>query len=192
VLGLGSWRRRVVAVVIACICALTVLSGVAQACGPGKRHKYLVASGLSLHGVSWRITAQRAGRGDGQYVSVDFKTIGYPESGFGAFLPWPPRVPPSFFDAIGGSYTDPPPESDLAGFTGKRVALITVSMETGETVNINPQPAPQKLRTRICWMRRMRFFDTYFEGAPVPVRATAFDAAGQVLGSKKANRGSFF
>lgn len=65
-------------------------------------------------------------------------------------------------------------------------------MERGETVNISPQPAPQKLRSRICWMRRMRFFDTYFEGSPGPVRATAFDAAGQVLGSKKSTGGSFF
>jgi hypothetical protein len=160
--------------------------------GPGKRHKYLVASGTSLHGVSWRITAQRTGRGDGQYVNVEFRTIGYPESGFGAALPWPVRVPPSFFDAIGGSYTDPAPESDLAGFTGKRVALITVNMETGQTVNITPQPASQKLRSRICWMRRMRFFDTYFEGSPAPVRATAFDAAGQTLGSKRSTGGSFF
>jgi hypothetical protein len=41
-------------------------------------------------------------------------------------------------------------------------------------------------------MRRIRFFDTYFEGGPVPVTATAYDADGGVLGSKKANHGAFF
>src|SRR5919204_1220678 len=133
---------RFAAVLLGCACALTIWSGAANACGPGKRHKYLVASGTSLHGVNWRITAHRAGRGESQYVGVEFRTIGYPESGLGAGLPWPLHIPPSFFIAIGGSYTDPPPESDLAGFTGKRVALIAVSMETGETVNIYPQFPP--------------------------------------------------
>jgi hypothetical protein len=165
------------------------------ACGPGKPRPYLVAAGTSLHGVPWRITARREGENPGgsdPFIAIDFKTVGYPQSGFGSALPLPVRIPPAFFSAIGGSYMDPPPESDFAGFTGKRVYSLVVRMQVGDSVTIYPQPAPPRLRRHICWLRHLKFFDGYFEGAPIPVEMTAYDATGKALGSKKPTGGSFF
>jgi hypothetical protein len=182
------------------LCALMIVasSGDAHACGLGKDRNYLVASGTSLRGVKWKITARRAtvapasrAKRPKSTIDVHFETVGYPESGFSAATPL--KLPRSFlFSAIGGSYTDPPPESDFAGIAATRVASIVVTTQTGEQLTIVPQLAPLSLRRHICWMRRMRFFDAYFEGAPVPVNASAFDVNGALLGTKKPTSGSFF
>jgi hypothetical protein len=176
----------------------------AEACGPGKQNRsYLVAGGTSLHGVPWRISARRitvAGvgaasssltRGANDEIEIHFVTVGYPESGFGAVLPL--KIPHSFlFTAIGGSYVDPPPEVDLSGIAAKRVLSLVVRFQAGDTATVYPQLAPSKLRRNICWTRRLRYFDTYFEGNPVPIEVSALDAAGRTLVTKKPTGGSFF
>jgi hypothetical protein len=192
-------------VVVLLVAALAVaLPAQASACGPGKyRKKYLVAAGTSLHGVPWRITARRISiglvnepqpqvpHGVSSDIELDFVTVGYPQSGFSAILPM--RIPHSYlFTAIGGSYVDPAPESDLAGQAAKRVVSLVVSFQVGDPVTIYPQLAPAKLRRDVCWTRRLRFFDAYFEDAPVPIQMSALDAAGRTLATKKPTGGSFF
>jgi hypothetical protein len=103
-------------------------------------------------------------------------------------LPLPPR---SFFRANSGSEIDSYPERDLSGTTSRGIAKLSVEMDNGETVVVQPQRAPRGLRRALPWLSQLRFFDKFFPADRRPTEIVAFDQQGRILGRRKSARGSF-
>jgi hypothetical protein len=114
----------------------------------------------------------------------------YSEAGYfaGMYLPLSRRP---FFRAISGIEINSYSEGDLSGWASRGIAKLSVKMDDGETVVVEPQRAPRDLRRNLPWLNQLRFFDKFFPAGQRPTEIVAFDKQGRILGRSKAARGSF-
>ena len=172
--------------------AAILAPGGASACGCGEFRGVVVAHGSSLYGVPWRIKAilpRDAGPGRAMF---EF-TIGDPEESEGGYFTDLPRPIPRglALTALRGSGFDDFPEADLSGIAAGRVALVRVEMEDGQTVEVEPARAPERLGDRFHWLRALRFYDAFFPDSQEPVRVTALDSNGQEVERLDFRHGAF-
>ncbi len=184
-----SGIARVSALAVVCL-AIVALPGGARACACEVRGP-TVAHGTSLYGVPWVIRANVYGsgsRGRLLTVSFDLKTSYLSGSSTSFELP----VPYGFVLSAGiGTEVDPYPESDLRGIAGRGVVALTVEMDDGSELMIEPQPAPTEVRRRFPWLGGLRFFHAFYPAGPRPVLVTALDREGAVIARGRLVRGHF-
>ena len=152
-------------------------------------HGPVVAHGRSPHGVPWKIKAQRDNRASFT-VEFDFDPPAYSDVGYvgsGTFA----GLRKGVIAAVTGSDFSPYPESDLSGIAHRRAVTLLVKLNRGPQLEIHPQLAPRRIRTRFPWLRRMRFFDRFFAADRVPKVVTALDVGGHVLARRHSDRGAF-
>lgn len=166
----------------------------ASACPCSEFCGHVVSHGSSLYGVPWRITAATRpsfGRGSSAEIQFSIGACGeYSEAGYFADMYLPLSRRP-FFGALSGSEIDPYPERDLSGRTSRGIAKLSVKMDDGETLVIEPQRAPRGLRRDLPWLNQLRFFDKFFPADQRPIEIVALDKRGRILGRDKSARGSF-
>jgi hypothetical protein len=193
--SISPMRRRIKvwAAALSVATAVLVPAG-ASACPCSEFCGHVVAHGSSLYGVPWRITAATrpsTGRGPSAEIHFSIGACGeYSEAGYfgGMYLPLP-RGP--FFQANSGIEIDAYPEGDLSGRTGRGITKLSVKMDDGETLAVEPQRAPVGLRRDLPWLNQLRFFDKFFPADQRPTEIVAFDKQGRILGRGKSARGSF-
>ena len=176
------------ALIVALSVTLCLLAG--QAFAAARSHPWLpISKGESPHNVPWLISGQR---GPGKQINFQFsfRPPGYSDAGYVA---WISRPIPARFHVLAdvGSDIDPYLESDLSGFTAKRVASLEVQMRNGSTLEIEPQLPSQRLRQKHHWLRGLRFFDSFFHAGRYPQLVKALDDEGRVLARVHSNQGFF-
>lgn len=147
----------------------------------------LVAHGVSPAGVPWRIRAQREHIQGPDMITFafSFKPPGYSDAGYFSSLPLP--VPRDFaFHASQGSDLSPAEEGDISGVASQRVARLDLRLSDGTTVPVALLRAPKSARHEYPWLRRLRTFDRFFDGALQARRLTAFAASGDQLATARA------
>jgi hypothetical protein len=178
---------RLLTAALLCVVAIAVPGGEAVACGCGSQKGPVVSQGTSPGGVTWEIKLG----GNRRLASVDFTYRSSSGSGGWGTLASLPLRKGFFFSADSGSELGPANESDISGFTERRVTTLTIQMTDGSALSVSPQPAAVRLGKRFRWARKLRFFDQYFSGNLVPAKVIAYNAAGQVLTERSSNRGLF-
>jgi hypothetical protein len=180
-------RARLLTAALLSVVAIAVPGSEAVACGCGSQKEPVVAQGASPGGVSWEIKLG----GNRHLAVIDFTYRSSTQSGgWGSAAPLPLRKG-FVFNADTGSDLGPANESDISGFTERRVTTLTIQMTDGSTINVAPQPAAIRLGKRFRWARKLRIFDEFFPSNLVPAKAIAYNAAGQVLTERTSNRGLF-
>ncbi len=155
----------------------------------------VVAHGSSLYGVPWRITAatRHQPSSAASTAELNFSTHAcgeYSESGYstGFRLPF---TRDAFFSADTGTQIDSHPEGDLSGVTSRGIVKLALKMSDGSTLSIYPRLAPRRLWRTLPWLRRLRFFDQYFQAGAKPQEVIAFDREGGVVGRGRSMQGLF-
>jgi hypothetical protein len=158
----------------------------AHAAGDRASSRPILASGSSPAGAPWRIELQVSSGGPSFNFSVgDQGATGH---SIGLLLP----IARNFgIGADAGTQVDPYAESDLSGIAGRRATKIAVTMSSGEVLFVAPALAPLRLRQRLPWLGRLRFFDLFFPAGEKPLRAKAFDHNDHPLAIATSEHGLF-
>jgi hypothetical protein len=197
---LSRFPRTSAATICAAFLVLVVMAWTANgapACACGEFRGHVVAKGESLYGVPWRIKAALArsrglrGAGD-RTLEVHFShglEDDYTGTGYftGLTLPLHPEL--VITATFGG--IDEPPESDISGVTRRHVWALTIEMNGGESLSVQPTLAPSPLLKRFKWLRGVRFYDVFFPADQEPKMITALDRDGNVLARYSSHRGIF-
>lgn len=177
--------------VLLVVVSVAALSGGASACACGEVNGPVVARGTSPGGLRWQINARYVAHSteDKPYLVVDF-TTGDPQDGGGYGLAVPFKY--SGVDAAADGDLEQYSEGVLSGIADRRVVKLKMKMGNGRVLTVEPALAPARLRQRFFWLRRVRFFFSFFPVSGKPRLLTAFDPDGHMLGRGKVQHGHFF
>ena len=162
----------------------------ATACGCGSWNGPTLAKGVSEGGTKWRIWLVKHGRRNftvewGYLASGTRGPLNYSNGdvdGFGASIgPLPAGRLPALL-AVPGSGLGDSEESGVSGFASWRTRHLVITMKSGERLKFRPVAAPLPVRKRFPWIKAYRFFDRFFDGKLDPVRITALNRSGKVIG----------
>lgn len=167
----------------------------ASACPCHEFCGHVVAHGSSLYGVPWRITAATRPQPSmgSPTAELNFSVHACGESsgsGYSQGFSLPVTREP-FFSADSGAEIDAYAEGDLSGTTSRGIVRLALKMSDGSTLFAHPQLAPRRLLPSLPWLRRLRFFDQFFDAGSRPQEVIAFDRAGEILGRRKSMHGLF-
>ncbi len=167
--------------------ALVSAPGPASACGCGLHVPYLVAHGVSLEGIPWRIRAgEETTRGPQPRSAIFLFLVGRTgESndagyGIGMSLPISHRF---VITGTAGTGTDPELEGDISGLATRRAVRVVATMKEGPPLEVETQIAPAALRKRVPWLRGLEFFDQWYPKGREVKRLVAYGRSGQIIGT---------
>jgi len=159
-----------------------------------ERHRVPIATGLDPHGETWSLEGSIGNNGGCRewLIGMDFSLPGAGNWGWGTGIPagghlsWRFHVDASDYLLEDGSYRV------FSGSVSGETAKIVVRLSSGKGLVIRPRSVLAALRSRIDWLRNVRYFVEYYPPTGFVTSVSLLDASGQLLYRTSGDEDGFF
>ncbi len=181
-------------VVIAVLCALQIGAGSASAACT-KPHHYPIGQGPMPNGETWMVAASIKNNGSCKdwLFGLDYSLGEFGGAGSGTGIPAGGHVPREYFTLSADVLENRDgSEQVFYGYTGREGAKVVATLKDGQSFEVKPQFAPERLRKRVDWLRSFRFFVYFRPNEGKIERVSVYTRGGRLIYRAKSIEGSFF
>jgi hypothetical protein len=179
--------------VLAAFIVLLVFAPVADA-SCIKRHGVPIANGSSPSAETWTVEGTIGNNGSCRewLFGMEFNIPKAISWGWGTGIPAGGHLSSDFHIDASDDLLEDGSYRVLSGSVGGDVAKLVVTLSNGKHREIHPKSVPAPLRSRIVWLRNVRYFVDYYPPTGFVSSVSLLSASGQLLYRVSGSEGEFF
>ncbi len=178
---------------LAAVAVLLVLVPVANA-GCIKRHSVPIASGSSPSAEAWTVEGTIGNNGNCRewLFGMEFNLPKATHWGWGTGIPAGGHLSGDFHIDASDDLLEDGSYRVFSGSVGGDVAKLVATLSNGKHLVIHPKLPPDSLRSRVVWLRNVRYFVDYYPPTGFVSSVSLLSASGQLLYRAPGSDGEFF
>ena len=159
-----------------------------------RRHSVPIASGLSPSAETWTVEGTIGNNGSCRewIFGMEFNLPKAINWGWGTGIPANGHLSSDFNIDASDDLVEDGSYRVFSGSAGGDVAKLVATLSNGKHLVIHPKSPPAPLRSRVAWLRNVRYFVDYYPPTGFVSSVSLLSASGQLLYRVSGSGGEFF
>lgn len=147
------------------------------------RHRVPIASGPNPEGETWTVEGDIGNNGSCRewLFGMEFSLPGAVNWGSSTGIPAGGHLSSSYRIGASDNLQEDGAWRVFSGLVAGDVAKVTATLSNGKRLSFKPRSAPAPLRSKVVWLRNVRYFVQYYPPTGFVTSASLFSASGQLL-----------
>lgn len=147
------------------------------------RHRVSIATGQNPEGETWTVEGSIGNNGSCRewLFGMEFSLPGAVNWGSSTGIPVGGHLSSSYTISASDDLQEDGAWRVFSGFVAGNVAKVTATLSNGKRLTFKPRSASEALRSKVVWLRNVRYFVQYYPPTGFVTSASLFSASGQLL-----------